>query len=450
MTEQPLSVPTAAVVLAAGKGTRMKSALPKVLHKIANRSMLEHVLRTAESVGCAPLVTVAGPDMPKVEELGARFGATCIQQKQLGTGDAVLAAQDTLADFKGHVLVLYGDTPLITKETLLAMLHTLNDTNVAACVLGFTPNDAGAYGRLVLAEDGSLERIVEAKDATKKELEIGFCNSGVMALNGNCVWSLLTEIEDNNAAGEYYLTDVVGIARAKGMKCVAVHGDAEEVLGVNSRVELAQAENILQNRLREAAMVNGATLIDPATTYFSADTQLGKDVVVQPNVFFGPEVTVGNKVEIRAFSHIEGTVIANGATVGPFVRLRPGAGIGEDVKVGNFVEIKKAQLERGAKVSHLSYIGDAHVGENANIGAGTITCNYDGFNKHHTEIGREAFIGSNTALVAPVVVGAGAIVGAGSVVTENVDADALALTRPGQTTKSQWAKAFREKQEKEG
>lgn len=448
MTEQPLSIPTAAIVLAAGKGTRMRSSLPKVLHKIAGRSMLEHVLRTAESVGCAPLVSVAGPDMPKVEAVGARFGKTCIQREQRGTGDAVLAAQETLENFKGHLLVLYGDTPLITRETLLTMLKTLEDPNVAVSVLGFTPEYAGAYGRLVLSDDGSLERIVEAKDATKKELEIGFCNSGVMALNGNCAWSLLGEITDANAAGEYYLTDAVAIARDKGMRCVAVQGDEEEVLGVNSRLELAQAETILQDRLRLSAMQNGATLIDPATTYFSADTQLGKDVIVQPNVFFGPEVAVGDHVEIRAFSHIEGAVIANGAIVGPFVRLRPGAGIGEDVKVGNFVEIKKAQLERGAKVSHLSYIGDAHVGEDANIGAGTITCNYDGYNKHHTEIGREAFIGSNTALVAPVVVGAGAIVGAGSVVTEDVAADALALTRPNQTSKSQWAKAFREKQKK--
>ncbi len=443
-----ISTPIAAIVLAAGKGTRMQSQLPKVLHPIANRPMLQHTLELAKAVGCAPIVTVAGPEMPAVEKLGAEYGLTAIQREQLGTANAVLAAKDTLAKTKAHLLVLYGDTPLITPETIAQLTEQLDEPNVAVAVLGFVTEAPGAYGRLLVAEDATLEAIVEAKDADEEELEIPFCNSGVMALHKDHAWDLLDAIGNNNAAGEYYLTDAVAVARSKGLTCIPIAGEEEEVLGVNSRVELAQADAILQYRLRYNAMVGGATLLDPDSVYFSADTHIGKDVTIQPHVFFGPNVTLEDGVTIKAFSHLEGCVVKANATVGPMARLRPGAEIGADARIGNFVEIKKATIETGAKISHLSYIGDAVIGANANIGAGTITCNYDGFNKYKTEIGSDAFIGSNTALVAPVKVGSGAMVGAGSVITEDVADDALTFTRTDQTHKEEWAKAFRAKQDK--
>jgi bifunctional UDP-N-acetylglucosamine pyrophosphorylase/glucosamine-1-phosphate N-acetyltransferase len=452
MAKKKTAIPTAAIILAAGKGTRMKSELPKVMHKIANRAMVGHVMHTVLDAGLAPLTLVVAPGMHTVRSYAQSVDEAvsfAVQEQQLGTGHAVLSAKESLKGFEGNLLVLYGDTPLITGETITRLLETLTaDAKCAVAVLGFTPHDPAEYGRLVLASDGTLERIVEARDANEQERHITLCNSGVIALRGNVAWGLLEHIENTNKKGEYYLTDVVAIARSAGFTARVVEGSAQEVLGVNSRVELAQAEAAIQERLRTAHMENGVTLLAPETTYFSADTRIGQDVIIEPNVFFGTDVVIGDGVHIKASSHIEGTVIGNNASVGPFARLRPGTNLGEDVKVGNFVEIKKSEIEAGAKISHLSYIGDATVGEEANIGAGTITCNYDGYQKYRTVIGRDTFIGSNTALVAPVKVGDGAIVAAGSVITQDVAADALGVARTRQEQKQDWAKGFREKQKK--
>jgi bifunctional UDP-N-acetylglucosamine pyrophosphorylase/glucosamine-1-phosphate N-acetyltransferase len=443
------AIPTAAIILAAGKGTRMKSELPKVMHAIAQRPMVGHVIATAQQAGLSPIRLVTSPAQDTVISYAKSVDetiATALQTEQLGTAHAVLAAKDSLQDFVGNLIVLYGDTPLITAETLERMQACLMaDASTAVVVLGFTPEDAGAYGRLIVNAENTLDAIVEANDATAEQRAITLCNSGVMALRGNVAWELLDAVDCDNAKGEYYLTDIVAIARSKGLTARVVHADADEVLGVNSRVELAQAEAIFQLRKRAALMRDGVTLHAPDTVYFSHDTSIGADTIIEPNVVFGEGVAIGEHTHIKAFSHIDGAVIGNGSVVGPFARLRPGTNIGEQVRIGNFVEIKKSEIEQGAKVNHLTYIGDAYVGENANIGAGTITCNYDGYNKYKTTIGKAAFIGSNTALVAPVSIGDGAVVAAGSVVTDNVEADALALARPRQEQKEQWAKAFREK-----
>lgn len=436
---------TAAIILAAGKGTRMKSELPKVLHPIAGRTMLSHVLAVTAELACTRLVVVVGPEMTAVQEAARAEAAglrIALQQNQLGTADAVKAARGEMAGFSGDVIILYADTPLLRIETLQKMLKVRRN-GASVVVLGFSPADASPYGRLMMNAAGGLEAIIESKDATPQQRAIGFCNSGVMAVDGAVLFSLLDEIGNDNVKGEYYLTDIVARARARGLLCAAVEADADEVLGVNSRVELAQAEAILQRRLRRQAMLNGATLLDPETVYFSFDTVLGRDVVVGQNVVFGPGVSIADGVHIKAFSHLEGARVAQSAEIGPFGRLRPGADIGKAAKVGNFVEIKAAQIEAGAKVSHLSYIGDARVGTGANVGAGTITCNYDGFEKHFTDIGAGAFIGSNTCLVAPVKIGDGAYTGSGSVITQDVAADALALVRPPQVEKPGWAARFR-------
>ena len=434
----------AAVILAAGKGTRMKSDLPKVLHPLAGRPMIRHVLDAVAALKPARQLVVIGPDMAPVAKAVAPI-PTAIQGKQLGTADAVKAARSGLADFNGTVLVLYGDTPLLTPATLAALIEAREfRPEPSVVVLGFRPPDLGAYGRLVVGADGRLEAIVEARDATPAERAITLCNSGVMAIDGRHLFLLIDAIGNDNAKREYYLTDVVKLARARGLVCRHIEADAAELMGVNSRAELAEAEAALQARLRRAAMDAGATLLDPATTYFSYDTRLGRDVTVGPSVVFAPGVTVGNRVEIRAFCHLEGAVVEDDAIVGPFARLRPGARIGRGAHVGNFVEIKNAVLEAGAKANHLSYIGDARVGAAANVGAGTITCNYDGFVKAHTDIGKGAFIGSNTALVAPVAVGDNAIVGAGSVITRDVPADALAVARGEQRTVPGGGARFRE------
>ena len=443
------AIPTAAIVLAAGKGTRMKSDLPKVLHAVAGRPMIGHVLATVNHAGLSPVVLVMAPGMHQlVSYVNDQFDGVSIakQEQQLGTAHAVLAAKDTLAGFDGNVMVLYGDTPLITAETIHALSEALiSDASAAVAVLGFTPTDPAEYGRLVLAADGSLERIVEAKDATERERAITLCNSGVMALRGNVAWGMLAEVSNTNAKKEYYLTDVVGIARAAGYKAVVIEAAAEEVLGVNSRSDLAIADAAFQRRARAQHMAAGVTLLDPTSVYFSADTQIEPDVILEPNVFFGSGVVIGAGAHIKAFSHIEGTVVGAGASVGPFARLRPGTNVGENAKIGNFVEVKKSEIEAGAKINHLSYIGDASVGENANIGAGTITCNYDGFAKYRTTIGRDVFVGSNTALVAPLTIGDGAMVAAGSVITEDIAPDALALARTRQEQKEDWAIGFRER-----
>ena len=434
----------AAVVLAAGLGTRMKSALPKVLHPVAGQPMIGHLLDRLSAFGADRTVVVTSPGMPEVAEFVAPAD-TAIQDPPLGTGHAVLAAREALADFDGDVLVLFGDTPLLTEDTMRAMVEVRRGkNNPAVVVLGFSPDDPGEYGRLVTGSNGGLEKIVEYRDASESEREIGLCNAGIMAIDGARLFALLDEVSNDNAKGEYYLTDIVEVARSKGWGCVTVEtDDPDEVMGGNSRTGLAEAEAAFQYRLRRQAMEDGATLQDPDTVWFSYDTELGKDVTIGPNVVFGPGVSVGDNVEIRAFCHIDGATIDNNAIIGPFARLRPGADIGPEVHIGNFVEVKEARLDEGAKANHLSYVGDSWVGAGANIGAGTITCNYDGFFKSRTEIGAGAFIGSNTALVAPVKIGAGAITGAGSVIAKDVEDDALAITRAAHEVRPGWALKYR-------
>ena len=441
MTDRNLAI----VILAAGKGTRMKSDTPKVLHRIAGHSMLGHVLDRAKPLAPARTVVVIGKGMEAVAA-AAKPATAAVQDPPLGTGHAVKAAMSALKGFAGDVIVTYADAPLIETETFRKLLARRRAKDrPAVVVLGFRPADTAEYGRLVLDRKGGLARIVEHKDASAAERKIGLCNAGPMCLDGRVLPEWLAKLSNKNAKGEFYLTDVVELARKAKRRCAAVEAPAEEVMGINSRAQLAEAEAALQRRLRAAAMEAGATLIAPETVFFSHDTRLGRDVVVGPQVVFGPGVTVGDRVEIKGFCHIEGTAIADGAIVGPFARLRPGAEIGAGVHIGNFVEVKKAVIEAGAKVNHLTYVGDARVGARANVGAGTITCNYDGFDKHFTDIGAGAFIGSNTALVAPVKVGAGAIVGAGSVITRNVPADALAVERATQKDISSWAARFRTK-----
>jgi bifunctional UDP-N-acetylglucosamine pyrophosphorylase/glucosamine-1-phosphate N-acetyltransferase len=439
MTQRPLAV----VVLAAGKGTRMRSALPKVLHKVAGRSMVGHVIAVAEALGADRVAVVIGPGMDDVAA-AVKPHSVAIQHEQNGTADAVKAARGALESFAGDVLVLYGDVPLIQSETLARMRAERRDE--AVTVLGMRVPAPTPYGRLVMAEDGTLERIVEALDATEAERQIDLCNTGIMLIDGSRLFELLDSIGNDNAKGEYYLTDIVEAARSTGSVCRVVEAPEEEALGVNSRAELSIAEAKMQARLRLKAMENGATLIDPASVFLSFDTVLGRDVTVEPNVVFGPGVTIGDNVEIRAFSHIEKAMVEDGAIIGPYARLRPGASIGAGAHIGNFVEIKNARIDKGAKANHLSYIGDADVGAGANIGAGTITCNYDGFGKYRTTIGAGAFIGSDTTLVAPVKVGAGAFTGAGSTITEDIPDDALAVARGRQAVKPGWAAEFRAKQ----
>jgi bifunctional UDP-N-acetylglucosamine pyrophosphorylase/glucosamine-1-phosphate N-acetyltransferase len=434
----------AAVVLAAGKGTRMKTELPKVLHRLAGRPMIAHVLANLAPLRCERIVVVIGPGMEAVAAAVAPH-ATALQVDPLGTGHAVLAARAALRDFAGDVLIVYGDCPFITDATIGKLIARRRAPDrPAVVVLGMRPADPAQYGRLVVGADGLLAAIVEYRDANAEQRAITLCNSGVMAIDGTRLFALLDRVGNANAKGEYYLTDIVALARADGAACAVVEAPADELIGINSRAELAAAEAILQNRLRAQAMENGATLIDPQTVFLSFDTKLGRDVLVGPNVVFGPGVAVADGVEIKGFCHFEGAKVESGAVVGPFARLRPGTVIGESAHIGNFVEAKNANVGRGAKANHLTYLGDAVVGAGANVGAGTITANYDGFNKHKTEIGADASIGSNSVLVAPVKVGRGAIVGAGSVITQSVSPDALALARGRQTEKPGYAVKFRE------
>jgi bifunctional UDP-N-acetylglucosamine pyrophosphorylase/glucosamine-1-phosphate N-acetyltransferase len=438
----------AAIVLAAGKGTRMKSHLPKVLHPIAGRPMIGHVLASLAPLGTGPVVVVVAPGMEAVSAAVAPH-RTAIQAEQLGTGHAVLSAKQALGQFPGDILIVYGDTPFISTATFERLLTRRRAADrPAVVVLGMRPADPGEYGRLVVDGEGRLEAIVEHREATAAEREIGLCNSGVMAVDGALLWELLAEVGNGNAKGEYFLTDIVALARRRGLACAAVEAPAEELIGINSRAELAAAEVLLQGSLRNLAMAEGATLVDPASVWFSFDTRLGRDVTVGPNVIFGPGVEVADGVHIHPFSHIEGARIESRAVIGPFARLRPGSVIGSKARVGNFVETKNATLAAGAKANHLSYLGDVKVGAAANVGAGTITCNYDGFGKYQTVIGAGAFIGSNSALVAPVTVGDGAVVAAGSVITQDVAADALAVARGRQVEKPGWASLFRAKMQK--
>ncbi len=433
----------AAVILAAGLGTRMKSALPKVMHPLAGRPMIQHLMATVSPLKPDHIVVVVGPGMESVGRAVAP-ARTAVQEDRLGTAHAVLQAQEALRGFVGDVLVLYGDTPLISEKTLARLLEERRSANnPAVVVLGFTPKDPGQYGRLVLDEAQGLQAIVEWKEASEEERRIPLCNSGVMALDGQGVWELLGQIDNANAKGEFYLTDIVKLARAQGRSCAVVQGEEEELQGVNSRVELAVAESVVQQGLRRRAMDNGATLIAPETVWFSWDTQVGKDVTVWPHVVFGEGVIVEDGVQIKGFCHFDHCHIETLAEIGPYARLRPGAHIGAEAHIGNFVEIKKSVIERQAKVNHLTYIGDARIGRGSNIGAGTITCNYDGFNKWLTDIGEDVFVGSNTSLVAPVKVGDGAMIGAGSVVTKDVESGALAVARGKQVEIVNGATRFR-------
>lgn len=438
--------PVACVILCAGQGTRMKSKLPKVLHEIAGLPMVGHVLKTISTLDPQETVVVVGPTMPEVEQTIHRHDFTpnfAVQEQALGTGHAVRAAEQALSDFDGLVFVLYGDTPLIEAETLNAMMQT----NAAVTVLGMRPDDPAAYGRLIVNDKGNLERIVEFNDANDEERAINLCNSGVMAVQSKDLFRYLSEIKNDNAKSEYYLTDVVELAVKDDKKCAVVEASEESLLGVNDRSQLAEAEEVYQQRVRKTYMLSGVTMQSPNTVTFHHDTQIASEVVIEPNVVFAERVEVRSGARIRAFTHLEGAVVGEKAVVGPYARLRPGAHLGKDVRIGNFVEIKNADLEEGAKVNHLSYVGDANVGAHANIGAGTITCNYDGFQKYRTTIGDHAFIGSNSALVAPVDIGEGAIVGAGSTITEDVEADALSMTRPQQLHRVGWAQQFRNKRQ---
>ena len=436
-----------AVILAAGQGTRMRSDTHKVLHPIAGKAMLLHLLETVEAMGADRRVVVVGKGREQLEAALEGHGVeTALQAEQKGTAHAVQVAEAALSGFDGPVLVLYGDTPFVTRETLQRMLDRLSAADSpGVVVLASSPDDGKAYGRVILGEGDHIAKMVEFKDANEAERAVRLCNSGMMAVASADLFRWLEKVGNANAAGEYYLPDIVMVANAEGRHAVVIEGEAFETAGVNSRAELAHLELDWQRRRREEALEQGATLIDPESVWFSADTELGRDCTIEPHVVFGPGVKIADGATIRAFSHIEGATIASGCEVGPFARLRPGAVLEEGSKVGNFVEVKKARLGRGAKANHLSYIGDADVGVKANIGAGTITCNYDGFNKARTEIGDGAFIGSNTALVAPVTVGEGAIVGAGSVITKNVADDSLAVARGEQRGFVGWARRFREK-----
>jgi bifunctional UDP-N-acetylglucosamine pyrophosphorylase/glucosamine-1-phosphate N-acetyltransferase len=430
----------AAIILAAGEGKRMQSALPKVLHELAGWPMIRHVCEALRPLEPAATVVVVGEEMDAVAQ-AVSPALTAVQSPPRGTGDAVRTARQILAPRLAEgdiadVVVLFGDTPLLRPETIRALLAGRRRAPAAAiAAAGMRPADPSPYGRFVLDRDGGLQRIVEAKDASPEEATIGLCNGGIMAIEARRLFDILDRIGNDNAKREFYLTDIVAIARADGLVARVVELPEAELAGVNTRAELAAAEAVLQTRLRRRAMENGATLISPETVFFAADTRLGRDVVVEPNVVFGPGVTVGDDVRILAFSHLTGATIADGARVGPFARLRPGAVLEKDVHVGNFVEVKATRLGAGAKANHLSYLGDSDIGGGTNIGAGTITCNYDGFNKHRTMIGERAFIGSNTAFVAPVSVGDGAYVATGSVITADVPADALTIARARQVDK---------------
>lgn len=444
-----LPSPLAIVVLAAGKGTRMKSDLHKVLHPIAGRPMLEHLLATAAQLSPERQVVVAGHGRDQLEKVLNARATIALQEPQLGTGHAVLQAKEALADFDGDVLILYGDVPFVRAETMRAMLERLHGNETPPIVvLGFEPEDTLQYGRII-ADGDRISQMVEHKDATPEQRGTRLCNSGLMAVRSTDLFALLERVGNDNSQGEYYLTDIVNIANQDGRFCaVVVTDDENEVAGINSRGELAQAEGKWQARRRVQAMADGVTLIAPDTVWFSFDTQLGRDVTVEPNVVFGPGVSVDDNVVIHAFSHIAGAKLESGVSVGPYARLRPGSVLKKNARIGNFVEMKNTVLGEGAKANHLTYLGDAQVGAGANIGAGTITCNYDGYFKYKTVIGERAFIGSNSALIAPVKIGADAIVGAGSAVSRDVADGELRLVRAEQAVKPGWADSFHDAMKK--
>ena len=433
--------PRAAIILAAGQGTRMKSPLPKVLHPVGQRAMLDHAIDAAEALGCERIVVVVGSHSPEVRaHVEKRLGedSIAVQDPPLGTGHAVRAAEAVLGDFIGHVVVTYGDVPLLKAADIEPVFA---DAHEGVTVIGFEARDPGAYGRLILQGDDLLA-ITEAKEASAEVLAITACNSGVMAAPVGLLFDLLAQVKNDNAKGEYYLTDVVELARKRGAPTRAVFAAEDSVMGVNAQGELAQAEALFQTTQREHFLAAGVTMSAPDTVHFAWDTQVGAGTTIEPFVVFGPGAVVAEGARIRSFSHVEGAKVATKAEVGPYARLRPGADLGEGVKIGNFVEVKNVRMDAGAKANHLAYLGDGHVGAKANIGAGTIFCNYDGFFKHRTTVGEGAFVGSNSSLVAPVTIGAGAMVGSGSVVTKDVAPGDLALGRAEQTTKSGWAARF--------
>ena len=434
-----------AIVLAAGEGTRMRSSLPKVLHAVGARPLIAHVLSAAGEAGCDDIAVVIGPDHEAVKSLVTQQvpqAQVFRQTERRGTAHAVLMARNAIERGAGQIVVMFADTPLVRPETLERLRGVLED-GAAVAVLGFKAADPAGYGRLI-TKGQDLIAIREERDASADERKIDFCNAGLMALSGPHALRILDKIGNDNAKGEFYLTDAVAIAREMGLKTAAIETSEDDVRGINTKAQLAEAEAVLQQRLRTAAMEAGVTLVAPETVFLSADTKLGKDVTIEPNVVFGPGVTVEDGAVIRSFSHLEGAHVGKGARVGPFARLRPGADLGTDVHIGNFVEVKAAKIEAGAKANHLAYIGDARLGEGSNFGAGAITCNYDGTAKHFTDIGKGAFIGTNSSLVAPVKIGDGAYVGSGSVVTQDVPADALALGRALQVIKEGWAKRLRQ------
>jgi bifunctional UDP-N-acetylglucosamine pyrophosphorylase/glucosamine-1-phosphate N-acetyltransferase len=443
--------PRAAVILAAGKGERMKSPRPKVLHLIGGRTLLDHAIDAAEGLGCERVVVVVGAHAPEVSDhVRQRLGesAVAVQDPPLGTGHAVLSAKGALAGFAGDVVVTYADVPLLRAEAIQPLFELLKaGANLA--VLGFEAADPAAYGRLILDSDGALARIVEAREASPEELSINYCNSGVMSAKAELLLHLLDQVGADNSKGEYYLTDIVGLARGAGRSVRVAFALEDDVAGVNSQAELAGAEGLFQARRRGELMAAGVTMTVPETVHLSWDTKIGAGVVIEPYVVFAPGVTIEAGAIIRAFTHVEGAIVRSGAVVGPYARLRPGAVIGEAAHIGNFVEVKKVKVGAGAKANHLAYLGDGEVGAGANIGAGTIFCNYDGFDKFDTFVGEGAFIGSNSALVAPVRIGAGAYTGSGSVITRDVADNALALGRGAQVEKPGWASLFRARKMRE-
>ena len=437
------------VLLAAGEGTRMRSARAKPLHAVAGRSMLAHALEALVAAGAGRIAVVVGPEGDEVAAEALRRWPKAeihIQHERRGTAHAVLAARSSIERGADDILVTYADIPLIQGQTLAGLRAGLAE-GAALAVLGFEPSDPKGYGRLI-ERDGSLIAIREEKDASAAERAIRRCNAGPMAIAGHRAIERLEAIRADNAAGEFYLTDLIEVGAREGLRAMALMADEEEVMGVNDRVQLARAEAAMQRRLRIKAMLGGATLIAPETVFLAIDAKIGRDVLIEPHVVIGPGVEIADGAAIHAFSHLEGAHVSAGASIGPYARLRPGADIAEKAKVGNFVEIKAARIEAGAKVNHLSYIGDARVGAGANIGAGTITCNYDGFDKHRTDIGAGAFIGSNSALGAPIRIGDGAYVGSGSVITKDVDSDALAVGRGRQEARAGWARTFRARKKK--
>ncbi|MEM9738357.1 MAG: bifunctional UDP-N-acetylglucosamine diphosphorylase/glucosamine-1-phosphate N-acetyltransferase GlmU [Pseudomonadota bacterium] len=441
------NIPTArtAIILAAGKGMRMKSAMPKVMHAVAGKAMIDWSIDLALSVECDRTLVVCSPGQPDLKaHVEARLGpgTVALQERQLGTGDAVRAARQAFGSLSGTVVVLYGDTPLIRPESVRSLFEAV-EADATLGVLGFEAAEPGGYGRLIMAGDASLSRIIEAKDATAEERAVTLCNSGVMAGRADKLFALLERVTNDNAKGEFYLTDIVGLAKSDGGTNQVVVCEEADVLGVNSRIQLAEANAAFQARKRSNIMASGVTLLAPETVFFSHDTEIGPDTIVEPNVVFGPGVKIDENVQIKAFSQLEGAHVSSGAVVGPYARLRPGSEIGPDVRIGNFVETKNVRLGQGAKINHLSYAGDGSVGAGANIGAGTIFCNYDGFEKHETHVGAGAFVGSNSALVAPVRVGDGAYIGSGSVITKDVSADALSVARARQIERAGWAVTYR-------